>query len=91
LPSILAEADTAFVDEAAHRLQLGEEKYGPFKFLGADTLQEAMEEVLDLGNYARMTYIKLYILQKQLNQFYASRPEVKEGFISAKEMFQGGN
>ncbi len=49
----------------------GEEKYGPGTWLGIDTLQHAMDEVLDLGNYAKFTYIKLRMLQENLATFQA--------------------
>jgi hypothetical protein len=47
---------------------MGAEKYGPVKFLEVDSLEMAMEEVIDLGNYARYTFIKLYLLQKALSK-----------------------
>jgi hypothetical protein len=31
-----------------------------------DTLEEAMQEIIDLSNYARYTYIKLRALQDRL-------------------------
>lgn len=48
------------------RHELGERKYGPGTWLGIDTLQHAMDEVADLGNYARFTWIKLRMLQELL-------------------------
>lgn len=48
------------------RHDMGAEKYGPGKFLTVDTLQEAIEEVIDLANYARYTFIKLRALQDKL-------------------------
>jgi hypothetical protein len=48
---------------------MGEEKYGAGTWLGIDTLQHAMDEVLDLGNYAKFTYIKLRLLQDNLAAF----------------------
>jgi hypothetical protein len=85
--SLLQEADEAFVNRAGERMQLGEEKYGPLKFLTVDTLEEAMQEVLDLSNYARMTYIKLFLLQYSLREEVNADPANvgKEGFISHGE------
>src|SRR3954466_7403325 len=58
-----------YVDEEAnYRHQDGAEKYGPLKFLTADTLQEAYEEVLDLINYARYTAVKIKLLQQSVAQ-----------------------
>lgn len=71
----------------------GEKKYGPGTWLGIDTLQHAMDEVLDLGNYARFTYIKLRMLQDKLVEFQSDgsiaqrRPEY-DGFLN--DLHKGG-
>ena len=44
---LLSQADAEFVDKAAERLRDGAEKYGPHKFLTADTLDEATALGLD--------------------------------------------
>lgn len=59
----------------AKRHAMGEEKYGPGTFLGVDTMQEAMDEVADLANYARYTYIKLRVLQEKVK---AQEPEFRK-------------
>lgn len=51
----------------------GEEKYGAGTWLTIDTLQHAMDEVLDLANYARFTYVKLRLLQDNLAKFQADQ------------------
>jgi len=85
----LAEADLSFVEEASRRLSDGAEKYGPAKFLEVDTLQEAMDEVLDLANYARMTYIKLFLLQESLKKIVSKHPAADaQGFVPMKEFMQ---
>jgi hypothetical protein len=55
-----------FDRQTLYRHEQGAEKYGPLKFLGVDTIQEAIEEVLDLSNYMRYTYVKLRLLQEAL-------------------------
>lgn len=55
-----------FDNLCAERHEMGAEKYGPGKFLTADTLQEALEEIVDLANYARYTFIKIRALQDRL-------------------------
>jgi hypothetical protein len=85
---LLSLADAEFVDLAAERLKAGAEKYGPHKFLTVDTLEEAMQEVLDLSNYARMTYIKLYLLKYSLSQIETNVEPDKDGFVSMKEFIQ---
>jgi hypothetical protein len=48
----------------------------------------AMEEVLDLANYARYTYIKLFLLQQAVANALEEEPDVgREGFVSTKELF----
>jgi hypothetical protein len=84
LQKLLRAADAEFDTRSAERLALGAEKYGAFKFLSVDTLEEAMQEILDLGNYARMTYIKLRLLKEEIAA--ASVPQADtEGFKSFKE------
>jgi hypothetical protein len=62
----LQQFDADFDQQTFDRRVMGEEKYGPYTWLNVDTLQHAIDEVLDLGNYARFTYIKLRLLQEQL-------------------------
>lgn len=52
-----------FVAMCQQRHEMGAEKYGPVNFLRVDSLQMAIEEVVDLANYAMYTFIKLRILQ----------------------------
>lgn len=90
MAAALKEADESFVRRSTERLDMGAEKYGALKFLSVDTLEEAMVEVLDLANYARMTYIKLYFLQSAIAEAVQQHPAAdKEGFVSLKEMFTG--
>lgn len=50
------------------RHEMGEKKYGPGTWLTIDTLEMAIEEVIDLANYVRFTYVKLRMLQDSLAQ-----------------------
>jgi hypothetical protein len=87
LEQALSEADAAFVHGCAERMEKGEEKYGPFKFFEVDTVEEAMLEALDLANYARFIYIKLFLLQRATKRFVAQDPRTDaQGFIPLKEM-----
>jgi hypothetical protein len=79
-------------EKAFQRHEAGAVKYGSFKFLGVDTLQEALEEVLDLINYGRYTYVKLRLLQEAIAEEAA--PLVTDepqggGFIPTSDMFKG--
>lgn len=62
----LAEYSKEFDDLTQERHVMGAEKYGPVNFASVDTIRMAMEEVADLGNYARYTYIKLCLLRDAL-------------------------
>jgi hypothetical protein len=89
MQELLQKADSEFVKQANDRMELGAEKYGPVKFLAVDTLEEGMQELLDLSNYARMTFIKIYILKQYLDKLTAEHPAVnKEGFVPMKEFLQ---
>lgn len=67
-PEVVAEADIAFLEMTQDRYLMGAEKYGPVRYLEIDSIQMALEEVADLANYARFTWIKLWLLQQKLNQ-----------------------
>jgi hypothetical protein len=77
-------------DEKCHERHVeGEKKYGAGTWLGIDTLQHAMDEVLDLGNYARFTYCKLRMIQDNLATILADRSIAKakpdyDGFLLGK-------
>lgn len=88
LAQLLAEADQDFVTRSAQRMEMGAEKYGPIKFLSVDTFEEAMQELLDLNNYTRMLYIKLYLLRESTTKLTQKHPAADaQGFVSTREMF----
>lgn len=88
LVALLAEADQDFVARSAQRMEMGAEKYGPIKFLSVDTFEEAMQELLDLNNYTRMLYIKLYLLRASTTKIVQKHPAADaQGFVSTREMF----
>ena len=65
------------------RHEQGEKKYGPGTWLKVDTIQHAMDEVLDLGNYAMFTYIKLAMLRDDIVKVIETAGEIglaKEGY-----------
>lgn len=88
LARVLQEADEAFVKRCADRMEMGAEKYGPWKFMEVDTVEEAMQECLDLSNYSRMMFIKLFLLQRSMVKISTAAPQMDhEGFISFADMF----
>ena len=55
------------LDKRCHeRFLMGERKYGPGTWMKLDTLEMAIEELIDLMNYGRFTYIRLRCMQEML-------------------------
>ena len=67
-------ANERFDDMIQQRHEMGGTKYGPVAFMEIDSIEMALEEVADLANYARYTWIKLKLLQVNLSQL----PEVQD-------------
>lgn len=63
----LAELSSEFDAACQQRHVMGEEKYGPGTWLGIDTFEAALDELVDLANYIRFTYIKIRLLQEALD------------------------
>lgn len=92
LPELLKFLNSEFDDLCQARHDMGAEKYGPVNFLRIDSMEMAIEEVLDLSNYARYTYIKLRMLQEYVKEVATAVGEDinvhdvlgKEGFMSNK-------
>jgi len=75
-----------FDEQCTARHKHGAEKYGAGKFLTVDTLEEAMQEIVDLANYARYTYIRLRLLQESiLGAVPTATPVAQTGFIKAND------
>lgn len=70
------EASNIFFGQMQTRHIMGEEKYGPIKFMEVNTLVEAMEEVIDLANYALYTFMKLYVLNEQMKKVVGDAPDM---------------
>jgi len=87
-PEALDAANLAFENMVQDRHDMGAEKYGPVKFLELDSIQMALEEVADLANYARYTFIKLWLLQYQL-VFPEQKPDPL-GKDAVRNPFAGG-
>lgn len=67
-PTILQKLSDEFDAVLQQRHIMGQEKYGPVKFLEVNSLEEAMAEVADLANYARYTWIKLALMAHLLDK-----------------------
>jgi hypothetical protein len=85
---IIVAMNVEFDDRTLARHAMGAETYGPGKFLLVDTMEEALDEICDLANYARYTFIKMRLLQEQIQQAMADTPESTE-FMSAADFMKG--
>jgi hypothetical protein len=55
------------LDEACIQRHIkGQEKYGTFTYFDNDTIAMAMEEIADMMNYMRYTWIKLWLMQRAI-------------------------
>jgi hypothetical protein len=68
LPRLIAELSLEFDARTVERHERGEQKYGSFKWLSTDLVEELCQELLDTANYARYHFIKLRLLQMYLEQ-----------------------
>lgn len=68
LADLIQKASDDFDRRTSERHEMGAQKYGPLKFLGANVIEEAMEELLDLSNYARYMYIKLALMNERIDE-----------------------
>lgn len=57
------------------RHEMGAKKYGPVRFLEIDSIQAALEEIADLANYARYTFIKLSMIRDMLDNSLPEDPD----------------
>lgn len=62
----IQELSYEFDDLCQARHDMGSVKYGGDTWLTIDTLEHALAEIVDMGNYIRYTYIKLRLLQEHL-------------------------
>jgi hypothetical protein len=66
--AMLDEANAAYDEMCRSRHAKGQEVYGPLKFMEVNTLEQAMEEIADMANYARYTWLKLWFLNQQVDK-----------------------
>lgn len=88
------ELSREFDQRCFNKHQLGEEKYGPGTWLGVDTLEHALDEMVDMANYIRMTYIKIRMLQEGIARIQTERqtaaPIAGKEMIGKETLLQGG-
>jgi hypothetical protein len=77
-----------FDEWCQQRHNKGQEEYGTFTFLGADTVEMMLEELADAANYARYHFIKLRLLQMRLaEELDEESTEAAEAFRRAGDIF----
>jgi hypothetical protein len=91
LQRLVEEANQHLDREMIRKEGVGAQRYGEMAFLGNPTLEMAMDEITDLINYARFTYVKLFIMNKMLRGMNEQRPPTREGFIATKDLFGGSS
>lgn len=89
---LIAEFSLEFDARTEERHARGLEKYGSFKWLGTDLIEELKQELLDTSNYARYHYIKLSLLQRYLADDPRLERVTEEGEIKigVDNFFTGG-
>ena len=85
LAELMVTFSMEFDDRTVERHRFGATKYGPAAFMSADTLEMAIEEVIDLANYARYTYMKLRLLQESIRDQIPEDGTIDTGFITARD------
>lgn len=63
---LIEQASAQFDQLCQERHEAGQQEYGQFTFLENDVTRMMMEELADTANYCRMQFIKLMLLQTQL-------------------------
>lgn len=83
MATLVADLSEDFDTECQNRHDMGQKKYGPAKFLEVNSIQMAIEEIVDFANYARYTYIKLRLIEMYVAGEFGGE-ELKEGLDKAK-------
>jgi len=89
LQKYFEEGSKAFFGMMQQRHMDGEAKYGRVKFMEVNTLEEALEELADLGNYAMYTFMKVWVLNRQLAAVTEAPDETTLGVQSFIPNVQG--
>lgn len=80
-PEELSALSIEFDEMCQARHAMGAEKYGPVNFMKVDSIEMALEELADLANYTRYTFIKLRLLQNGIQEQLQPTQMGPEGII----------
>lgn len=85
---LLQKLSNEFDERCQERHDMGEKKYGAGTWLGVDTLEMAIEEVIDLSNYVRFSYVRLRLLQEALGTSKATETALPGMEMLGKDAFR---
>src|SRR5688572_25745839 len=85
LQALSDQFDTACAEKHA----LGVEKYGEGTWLKADTIAMAMDEMVDMANYIRFSWIKLAMIRAQMEAAEEMAQPLPGKEMLGKESFYG--
>lgn len=81
-----------FDKRCQERHDMGEKKYGAGTWMTVDTLEMAIEEIIDLANYARFSFVRLRAMQELLGTDKSTEKPLegmamlgKDAFISSQQ------
>ena len=83
---VIAEAEALFDQMCLQRHEMGRSKYGNLTFLHMPTLEMALEELADLANYARYTFVKVALVRQQIKNLQEQAVLSQDGFHTMDEV-----
>jgi hypothetical protein len=84
--AIIQEAERQFEEMCKNRYLAGRAKYGNMTFLEMPTLEMAMEEIVDLANYARFTFVKVALLRQGIKTLQDRSLGQVDGFFPTDQI-----
>jgi predicted negative regulator of RcsB-dependent stress response len=76
-PALIQSLTDAFDAMCQDKHDMGAKKYGPVKFMKVNSISEAMEELVDMSNYVRYTWIKFALLKAEAEEFEEALQQLK--------------
>jgi hypothetical protein len=83
---MMLEANELFNRMCQQRHEMGEETYGHDTFMNNNTIEMALEELVDFSNYARYTFVKMYVLGRKLDQYLIEQGLKDDNTVSTGTM-----
>ena len=83
---LIRAAEIQFEEMCEDRHKKGNAKYGVLTFLENPTLEMALEEIADLANYARYTFVKVVLLRHMIKQLQEQGIHGTSGFFTTEQI-----